>query len=305
MSRRFGPIYPSPIKELPFHSKFFFEKFDPTPYVVPRLNQKLTAEEKYAQITTPWLRLKVFHDKRNPWASRLPDHYKKFYWEWKHGPKSIVHSIPVKGNFRMSEDGKRVEEIKQENIKVVYPDNVNDGLWGGEGVVKGYRELGRFKGEKADYWFPDLYSSVLYSEVLDKHMNVVVTQRLLNLVDDHKGLDNYLLKTPYADINSVLGFKLKREILSALVHKTHYPDDAATHEEMLVKYKEFLIPATEVEWLGLTLDEAVAKQRAIEEQQRLEEIRPLKHEFRTQLISYLEEQKKNEAETNATEAPSN
>lgn len=293
-SRRFGNKYPSRMKELHFHSEFFFNKFQPSPFVVPKLNQKLTAEEKYLQITKPWMRLKLFHDVLNPVAARLPDHYKKFFWQWKFAPKAPVHHIPEKGNFRMSHDGLRVEEIKDENIQVVFPENCNDGLWGGEGVVKGYRELARYKGQLARYWFPDLYGSTLYSEVLDKHMQVVVTQRLLNQVDDHHGLDNYLLKTPYADINSVLGFKMKREILAALAHKTLYPNDSTTREEVLLKYCQHLIPTEEIPWLGLTLDEAVQKQRNLEESQ--EPPRPLKETFRTQLLEYLQEQRKLEDE---------
>merc|ERR1712126_278783 len=108
------------------------------------------------------------------------------------------------------------------------------------------------------------------------------------------GLDGYLLQTPYADINSVLGFKIKREILSALVHKTLYPDDVNTREELLLKYHKYLIPAEEIPWLGLTLAEAVAKQQILEEQQRINETKPLKHEFRSQLLNYLEEQKEEE-----------
>jgi len=288
-SRRFGNRYPSRMKELHYHSEFFFNKFQPSPYLVPKLNQKLTAEEKYLQITKPWMRLKLFHDVRNPVAQRLPSHYKKFFWQWKFAPKAPVHYLKEQGNFRMSDDGMRVEEIKDQNIQVVFPENCNDGLWGGEGIVKGYRDLGRYKGQLARYWFPDLYGSTLYSEVLDKHMQVVVTQRLLNLVDDHHGLDNYLLQTPYADINSVLGFKLKREILSALAHKTLYPNDATTREEVLLKYCKHLIPTEEIPWLGLTLDQAVAKQ--VKEEAALPGPRPLKETFRTQLLEYLEEQR--------------
>ena len=45
----------------------------------------------------------------------------------------------------------------------------------------------------AYYWMPSLKSTVLYSEILDKHMKMIVTERALRLIDENYGLDNYLL----------------------------------------------------------------------------------------------------------------
>jgi large subunit ribosomal protein L28 len=44
------------------------------------------------------------------------------------------------------------------------------------------------------YWFPTLLRSIVYSEILDKHMAIIVTQRTLNLIHENYGLDHYILK---------------------------------------------------------------------------------------------------------------
>jgi len=64
------------------------------------------AAEQIIELTKPWLALKEFN-KGTP-ADRLPDHYKKFYWQWKHGEKLAVHHIPEKGNFKLGADGETV-----------------------------------------------------------------------------------------------------------------------------------------------------------------------------------------------------
>mgnify|MGYP002649333208 CR=1 FL=1 len=43
------------------------------------------------------------------------------------------------------------------------------------------------------YFFPELKKAVLYSEILDKHFTFICTGRTLALVDEHHGLDGYIL----------------------------------------------------------------------------------------------------------------
>ncbi|KAA0189614.1 hypothetical protein HAZT_HAZT006438 [Hyalella azteca] len=153
-------------------------------------------------------------------------------------------------------------------------------------VVDNHDIVTRYKGENAKYWWPCVKRSVVYSEILDKYMELMVTERALTLIDQHYGLDFYLLKNAYADINSVLGFKLKREMLLALANQTLYPDQPHVRREITTKYQQFMMPPEEVEWIGLTLDEAKMKQKKLEE---LVQPEPLKYEFRSQLLEYLEE----------------
>jgi len=50
-------------------------------------------------------------------------------------------------------------------------------------------------------------------------MNISVTDRVQRLIDQHFGLDLYLLETPDVDIDSRLGIDLKRQLLLALASK--------------------------------------------------------------------------------------
>lgn len=84
---------------------FFFNKLKQTPYIVPRLGE-ISHEGKLIEATKPWLRLKVFHVPT--YESRLPEHYKRFYWLWKHGEKTPVHHIEDKSSFKLDKDKETV-----------------------------------------------------------------------------------------------------------------------------------------------------------------------------------------------------
>lgn len=71
---------------------------------------------------------------------------------------------------------------------------MNEGLWGGEAVVQGLRKKGKFKRKVSHFWLPFLKRSVVYSEVLDSYINVVITYRLIKLIHENYGFDHYLLK---------------------------------------------------------------------------------------------------------------
>lgn len=43
------------------------------------------------------------------------------------------------------------------------------------------------------YWVPTLKKTVLYSEILDRFMNITVTERTLSLIDQNYGFDSYIL----------------------------------------------------------------------------------------------------------------
>lgn len=147
----------------------------------------------------------------------------------------------------------------------------DEGLWGGEGVVKGFRESKPYTRKKIlprlwipHLWFPKLKETIVYSEILDIHMRVIVTERALRLIDNSFGLDYYLLDTPEIDITSKLGLNLKRQILIALAKEDYAPDDTERHSYIKEKYSRFVIPLEEAEWVGLDLNEACRKQQDIE-----------------------------------------
>ncbi|XP_012866752.1 PREDICTED: 39S ribosomal protein L28, mitochondrial [Dipodomys ordii] len=116
-------------------------------------------------------------------------------------------------------------------------------------------------------WKPQLLQRELYSEILDKKFTVTVTMRTLDLIDKAYGFDFYILKTPKEDLCSKFGMDLKRGMLLRLARQDPqlHPDDPERRAAIYSKYKDFAIPEAEAEWVGLTLEEAVEKQRLLEE----------------------------------------
>lgn len=127
-------------------------------------------------------------------GAKLPPAYRKFYNEWKVAKPASVHYIPKEGQWERDEVTGQVRTIQNVPIPVLYPPEHNDGIWGGEGVVKGYQKRHPQKRRVPHYWVPVLRRSVLYSQVLDKYMSITVTDRTMDLIHDNHGFDHYLLK---------------------------------------------------------------------------------------------------------------
>ncbi|XP_067663436.1 large ribosomal subunit protein bL28m-like [Haliotis asinina] len=216
----------------------------------------------------------------------LPAHYKRRCVEFMQGEPTPVHWQPEPGPFRKNRNTGKRERVQNVPVKVVFPAECNKGLWGGEGLVVGYRKSDRrFASRIPKIWRPYLTKRVLYSEILDKHFAIEVTLRTLDLIDEAYGLDHYILKTSEVDLNSQLAMKLKRQMLLALVQKTLYPEDPVTREKVLKKYKQYLIPEEEAEWVGLTIGQAL--QKAHDKQAKENPTRPLKEIFTQHFIQDL------------------
>ncbi|MFH4978198.1 hypothetical protein AB6A40_004907 [Gnathostoma spinigerum] len=222
---------------------------------------------------------------------RLPTFYKRAYWKNILTDATPVHyRIP---DSRLEWDTKRLTMHENEVYPIIgfHPPEADKGLWGGETVVKGYILSKPFVKKKVlprrwvpHFFFPSLKESILYSEVLDKHMKVVVTERALRLIDQHFGLDFYLLETPEIDIASKLGNKLKREILIALANESYYKGDEEKRDYIRQKYAKFVMPIEEAEWVGLDLNEACRKQQDLEDSLSKE---PKKFIFERELVEKL------------------
>ena len=85
------------------------------------------------------------------------------------------------------------------------------------------------------YWYPKLHLGVVYSEILNKHIQVVMTERAQRLIDEAYGSDNYLLQTKVNEIYSHFGLKLKRELLLTMANSDEelYPYDAVKRKDVL------------------------------------------------------------------------
>lgn len=222
---------------------------------------------------------------------RLPEHYSKRYWENLLRDATPVHYRPPSSHLYW--DPVRKVKVVAENypLFVIYPPEADEGLWGGEGIVKGWRESRPYTKKKIlpRHWVPRLYfpnikKQVLYSEILDKYMEITVTERALRLIDESFGLDYYILRTPEIDLASKLGNRLKREMLLTLAMGAYFPENEERRNYIKEKYAEFVIPFEEADWVGLDLNEAARKQQEIEEQMVPE---PLKYKLEKELVSRL------------------
>ncbi|GAB1864817.1 Large ribosomal subunit protein bL28m [Camponotus japonicus] len=225
-------------------------------------------------------------------GAELPVEYKKFWKEWKKKP-AAVHYIEQKGTYVKNDRGE-VYPVQNVPLPLLYPKEIDNGIWGGEAIVQGFKKKGKYKRRVPHFWIPHLKKSVLYSEVLDTYMSVVVTNRTIRLIHENYGFDHYLLKTEACDLRSLLALRLKRQILITLADKTLYPDNPEKREEVYAKYEKYLSLYTreEIEWYGLTYLEALKKWLKLNKTTP----QPLKIQYRSELIAKLKENKIKEAE---------
>lgn len=197
--------------------------------------------------------------------ARLPKHYLK---SLEHKEPTPVHWRSLGVQYRANPKTGLKERVQDVPIPINYPPESQNGLWGGEGWITGFRYANNDKmsNRLKKIWKPQLFKRELYSEILDHKFTIQVTARTLDLIDAAFGFDFYILKTSKEDLNSKLGMNLKRAMLLRLARKDTelYPDDLVKRESVYSKYKQFEIPEEEAEWVGLTLEEAVEKQRQLE-----------------------------------------
>lgn len=226
--------------------------------------------------------------------SRLPAHYLRSLQETKE--PTPVHWKPHGVKYKLNPKTGQRERVQDVPIPIYYPRESQKGLWGGEGYIQGFRYANNDKlsTRLRVTWKPHLFTRELYSEILDKKFKITVTMRTLDLIDAAYGFDFYILKTSKEDLNSKLGMDLKRAMLLRLARKDTdlYPDDPAKREVICNKYKEFVIPEEEAEWVGLSLEEAVEKQRLTEKKDPV----PLFKVYVEELVQELAAQKLSEPE---------
>lgn len=218
----------------------------------------------------------------------MPAAYRKFYAEWKIAKPTAVHFIPKEGRFERNELTGITRPIQNVPIPVYYPPEHNDGIWGGEGVIKGYQKRSQTRRRVPHYWVPVLRRTVVHSIVLDKYLSLVVTDRTMALIHESHGFDHYLLKTPACDLKSTLALTLKRQILQSLQSGcVHMAADGVRQKSVLAEYGKYAdqYTAEEVDWYGLTYAEAIVKIRKI--LRANEQPVPLKMEFRKSLLQRL------------------
>lgn len=221
-------------------------------------------------------------------GAQLPEAYKKFWKEWKHQKPAAVHYIPKEGEWERDEVTNEIKPVQNVPIPLIDPQEANQGIWGGEAVVKGFQKRHPLKRRVPHFWVPVLRRSVVHSQVLNQHLSMVVTDRTLEKIHECRGFDHYLLKTPACDLRSTLAFKLKRKILLELLHGCPTHAGKPEHQKRLKQefgcYLEAYTPE-EIDWYGHTYMEAIKKLQA--EIRAQNTVLPHKVQFRSKLIEQL------------------
>jgi len=222
--------------------------------------------------------------------SRLPQHFKNNYLAKLEKRPDVLHQVPYEAKYRLdAETGFRIP-IQDPPIRTIRPPSLDRGLFGGERVINGYikdrpkTSLGPFTKiddandkKRPDFWFPNYQLKMFFSEILDRYLMVVVTETTLAQIDEASGFDAYILKTSIVDLDSRLGECLKKEMNERLLSMTAGPsENIDKQKEIYAKYAPMMLAKDEVEWLGLTLSEACAKQMAIESKMVEQRTIPLK-----------------------------
>jgi len=242
---------------------------------------------------------RVYPDDSVGVEERLPKHYMDFHNQWKKGPQSSIHQIIPQEKWRKTDTGV-VIPVQTPRIPVLYPDEFHKGLWGGQGVVKGLEEPEDRKHKpnydipQEKYWFPKLFVGVVYSEILNTHLEVTMTKRAQRLIDQSYGLDNYLLETPVNEVYSLLALKIKRQILLAL-------SGGKLPDAVMTRYSQYIVPHEVADWHGLPWNDALDKLHEIERIQDKSEVKPLKVQYRQELLELLEKGQMDEVDPNVVE----
>ncbi|XP_055295159.1 39S ribosomal protein L28, mitochondrial-like [Sitodiplosis mosellana] len=126
-------------------------------------------------------------------ASKLPKAYQKFYYEWQEVP-TPVHYIPKAGKYVRNDATGEVKPVQNVPIPLRYPHEFDKCLLGGEAIVKGYYKSKPTVRRFPHFWVPTLKRTAVYSEILNQHMDVLATDRVIQLIHHYKGFDEYIMQ---------------------------------------------------------------------------------------------------------------
>lgn len=243
----------------------------------------------------------VFKNDKHKWTgngqyARLPEHYKRRAIEHLYGNREDVHEIRDKRKFIVNHETGVWTRTQHVPVTVVPTVQADKGLWGGEGALIGYEDTA-FKDDfyRCFISVPKLMKLLFYSEILDQHYAVCVTRRTVSKIEEATTFDHYILKTPLQDLSSKFGFELRRQMLHKLVNNGEHLWSTDTEKKTTIfnKYKQYQVPSEEIDWIGLTPDEALEKLENEEDQKYEESVRPWKDIYRQSLIAELSRRQRN------------
>ncbi|VDN09424.1 unnamed protein product [Dibothriocephalus latus] len=218
--------------------------------------------------------------------SRLPEHYKRRYLKSRLSPPiKYIQESTEPWKRAASDNALHPSEAFEVAPNVLFPEESQRALWGGEGIVRGFIELRRTHTRCPKTWGPDLRQHMFYSEILERWMTILVSVTALKQIENLKGIDNYILETPENELSSRLAMYMKREMLLRISSD----EFQRGNPDLVKKYSKFAIPREEAEWVGLSLEEAIKKQLKLEhEQARIEAETPKKYIYAQALLEQLE-----------------
>uniref|UniRef100_A0A674GYP8 Large ribosomal subunit protein bL28m n=1 Tax=Taeniopygia guttata TaxID=59729 RepID=A0A674GYP8_TAEGU len=186
-------------------------------------------------------------------CARLPQHYLASLQD--NTPPTPVHWEPHGLRYRRNPRTGERERVQDVPVPVYFPPAANEGLWGGEGWVRGFRYArdDKLSTRLPKTWKPQLFKRQFYSEILDATLTITVTMRTLDLIDAAFGFDFYILKVP-ADMCSKLGMDLKRTMLLRW-HGATPRCTRGTPARRDAVYDKYKVVLEEAEWVGLSLEE--------------------------------------------------
>jgi len=90
----------------------------------------------------------------------------------------------------------------------LYPTQCKLGLWGGEGIIPGMKKPKQKGFKRPEYlstklWRPKILKIIFYTEILDKYYALTCTRRTLDLIEEAKGFDNYILKVNIVSVYQI------------------------------------------------------------------------------------------------------
>lgn len=123
----------------------------------------------------------------------LPAAYQKFYYEWQETP-TPVHYVPKAGRYVRNEQTGITQMVQNVPLPLKYPAEFDKCLMGGEAIVKGFYKSKSTVRRFPHFWIPTLKRTAVYSEILNQHMEVLATDRVIQLIQHHNGFDEYIMQ---------------------------------------------------------------------------------------------------------------
>lgn len=224
--------------------------------------------------------------------NRLPAHYKEQYLKAQQ-PKRPSYLQPSKDVLGRTPKIQNLIPGSHFDVPptVIYPPESQKCLWHGEGIVSGYARKSLRHQIYPKMYPPKLSQQVFYSDVLDRWMIIIVSESALRAIENAGCLDAYILSTPAEQLNSRLGMHLKRDLLLRLSDPNFYRENPDKSNALRRKYSQYIIPRSEAEWVGLTLEEAVKKQVKLETDAARTLVRPRKLDLVEKVFENLETSK--------------